>query len=180
MLNDQEKKRNRRYQRKEKKKFIKEVKKATETKQIFDKNIPLIEQIRNELGEEEFNKLCQQKQQILEFDAPKTKQENFKIKREKNTNKNAILEVDLNAKRNESENLRDNTPTEEDKLRKLFPKADMISDMYETFDEYEENLEIMELIEKNKEEDNDEEKNQIEEVVKYKELEENTVIHEYE
>jgi hypothetical protein len=183
MLKEQERKRNRRFRRKEKKKFIQGVKKVTETKPIFDKNIPLIDQIKSQLSEEEFNKICQQKQQIEEFDAPKPKKDNnFMIKREKNTNQNAILEVDLNAQQKENEEgLGKTAPTEEDKLRKLFPKAEKISEMYETFDEYEENLDILDLMEKNREEDHKSQEEDIEEEqVKYKELEENIVIHEYE
>ncbi len=188
MLKDQERKRSRRFRRKEKKKFIQEVKKVTEAKPIFDKNIPLIDQIKSELGEEEFNKICQHKQQIEEFDAPRPKVENnFNIKREKNRNKNAILEVDFNANQKENEEFEEfsgsKAPSEEDKLRKLFPKAEKISDMYETFDEYEENLEIIDLIEKNRdgqEELQEENEKQEDPPVKYKELEENIVIHEYE
>jgi len=182
MLNDQEKKRRRRFVRREKKKFLNDVKKVAETKQIFDKNIPLLDQIKNELGEVEFTKLCQHKQQIDEFDAPKNKNENFKIKREKNTNRNAIIEVGLNAQLKKNEEPKDNISTEDETLKKLFPKANKLSDMYETFDEYEENLEILDLLQKNQKEEEDEEKseNEEEKSVKYKELEDNVIIHEYE
>ena len=186
MKNDQTRKRDRRFKRKEKKKFIEEVNKVTEGKEIFDKNIPLIDQIKNEMGEDEFKMLYQHKQSTEDLEI-KPKQNTFKIRREKNLNKEAIINIEIenqNDNSNTKENLDFALPkekflNEEDKLRMLFPKANKISELYETFDEYEENLEIIDLIEKNKDDDNIDKEEEKQEV-KYKDLEENIIFYEYE
>lgn len=174
------KKKERREKRKEKKRFIQEVKKATEGTQIFDRNIPLIEQIKNELGEEEFKKLNQDKQQIEDFENKPQKQGAFKIRRENNFNKDALMDI-INSNKSDTQDEK-YINADDEQLRKLFPQSNKISDLYETFDEYEENLEIMDLIEKNKDYNQDDQNSENikeQEEVKYKELEENIIIHEY-
>jgi len=110
----------------------------------FKKDIPIIDQLKEELGENKISELFQDKNLILDYNSQSiTNNEKYKINKEKKFNKDAIQNFknidDKKSKENDSNTFDEN-------LKKIFPKANQISELYETFDEYEENLDIIELI----------------------------------
>ena len=172
-------KRKRRREKKEeknkmKKKFMKVIE-ETGTKNIFDKNKPLIEQIKNELGEEEFKKLCYQERKKEDFDydddfvgQPLNKRKALK----------GILRNQINIENSERENINNDLvdEKEEENLKKLFPQAKQSEFEFENYDDYEEHLQILGIIEKNEYMINEEALNKPE-TVKYVEEQENIIIH---
>lgn len=189
---DRTKKHLRRKKREEKKKIIEKIKKVQGDKPIFSKEKTILDQLREQLGEEEFNKLYENNNTYniednnIDIELGKNENinplghliddENTKVRyAPKGILKNNIqIQMDDSIQNNEFKDPKE--IFEEEKLRKLFPIANKSEflDKFQTFDEYEENLEIIDFIEKNKlaQSENDQE-----EKPKYKELEENIIIH---
>ena len=189
--NLQTRKKIRRTKRKEKKKFVNNLKNKSDFCK-FKKDIPIIDQLKEEMGETKINELFNEKNQILDYKKEFNENvKNFKIDKEKKINKDAMEKsIFIYEKISKDKELNSNSNPIDENLKKLFPKANKISDLYETYEAYEENLDIMDFIKNNKEADktdndnyndkdnlneNDEEK--IEN--KYKD-EVNIFVHEYE
>jgi hypothetical protein len=68
---------------------------------------------------------------------------------------------------------------EAQKLAKLFPTVEDNQYEFENFDEYEENLELLDFIKKNNEQIGNENEIEEEPVVKIKEVEKNIIIYDY-
>jgi hypothetical protein len=162
-----------------KKKFLKAME---EKKDLFRKDIPLIEQVKNEIGDEEFKKMCYQEEKNYEdFDYATEKQ----IKNNKTMYKKGIKRNLLATQLNENEANKDQKLEQDENLIKLFPKIQPKAYEFDNYDDYEEHLQILEIIEKNekiineKENEEKEEKSENESIqnVKVIELEENIIIH---
>jgi hypothetical protein len=163
-----------------KKKFMKVIE-ETGKQNVFEKDKPLLEQIKNELGEEEYKKLLIQERKAGEFDYDNEDDienviENVKKKPIKGILRNEITNEIMNEIMNENYKLVDKE--EEENMKKLFPQVKDKDIEFENYEDYEEHLQILEIIEKNKNKENEmENKNKNEKEVKYKEEEENIIIY---
>lgn len=164
-------KRKRRRDKKVEKKVMKKrfLKVIEDKKDIFKKDVPLLEQIKSEMGEEEYKKLCYQENKII--DDLDFKSENMvKIRKKIARNELEVKEEGNNVQEEEKD------VEDEKALEKLFPKIKQKEYEFEMYEDYEEHLQIMEIIEKNEKKKNEDE-NLENDQVKYKEEEENIVIH---
>ena len=120
--------------------------------------------------------MFQEKQNVFDdnFEVPLHK-EKFKINKEKGFNKDALEKEVFIEKSNDKK-----VDIVDENMEKLFPKAKKISELYDTFDEYEENLEIIDFMKNNIDEKNSEGQSENNEEVKLVDEEENIYIHEYE
>ena len=150
--------------------------KKNNQQEYFNNNIPIIDQLKKELGEKKVNDLFQEKQNVFDdnFEVPLHK-EKFKINKEKGFNKDALEKEVFIEKSNDKK-----VDIVDENMEKLFPKAKKISELYDTFDEYEENLEIIDFMKNNIDEKNSEGQSENNEEVKLVDEEENIYIHEYE
>lgn len=170
-------KKSRRIKRNEKKKF--DNLKNKSDLNYFKKDIPIIDQLKEELGENKISELLQDKQLVLDINSEsKINKEKYKINKEKKFNKDAIENNDFIDEKIAKEK---DPNTYDENLKKIFPKANKISELYETYDEYEENLEIMELMKEKNDSENLENNYEDEDnLKKIKEEETNIFLHEYE
>jgi hypothetical protein len=176
------KKKKRRELKKEKSKMMKKFKSAIEDKkEVFKKDIPLIDQIRMELGEEEFKKLSvhQDYKNDEEFDYISPIQKNATPSSFKKKN---IISCEVNIKEEDNTDINNFSGRNEevDKLNKLFPQIQTKEIEFENYEDYEEHLEVLDLIEKNEKllkEGNKKEIQDTEDPVKYKQIEQNIIIH---
>jgi len=187
--NERLKRKRRRDAKEEKLKIKKQFAKVIEDKKdIFRKDIPLIDQVKNEIGDELFKKMCyQDNANDDDFDYTKEKSiKNNKTNLKKGIKRNYL--ANLYNTETHYEN-KENDEKNDENLKKLFPTLQPKSFEFENYDDYEEHLQILEIIEKNEKkriqkekiedaeaEGEAEEKNPFEEV-KFMEVGENIVIH---
>jgi hypothetical protein len=164
--NERSKKQTRRMKKKAKKELLKKI--SSQGNFIkFDKNKPLVEQLKDEIDEAEFKRLT--KEGANEFQ----EKSKFKIRRDKMINRDVQTQNNKSAKIKEEDNL-------DDKIKKLFPQIEKSLIQYETYDDYEESLEIKSFLDKIKKESVERAEEPIpQEPIKYKQLEENIIIHDY-
>jgi hypothetical protein len=162
--NEQTKKQKRRNMKKAKKELLKKVT-SNGNFVKFDKDKPLVEQLKDEIDQAEFKRL--QKEGGNDF----TEKSKFKIRRDKMINRDIGTQNQAKVKTSEDENL-------EERIKKLFPQAEKSLIQYETYDDYEESLEIKSLLEKIRSENKTQAQAEPEQV-KYKDVGENIIIHDY-
>lgn len=159
------KKKQRRIQKEEKKKMKRKMLKSSQ--QIFDKSKPLIDQLKEEMGEEEFKKILSKGNEGNDLDY------DYDIPKEVTTHKiqrNYLSTALLNEDKVEEVETK-----VEDKLQKLFPVInDKQAYEFENYDDYEEHLQVLEVIERHEKKLRKEEES---ESVKYKEVEQNIILH---
>jgi len=182
--NERLKRKRRRDVKEQKLKIKKQFSKAIEReKEIFRKDIPLIDQVKNEIGDEKFKKMCYQEEKNYDdFEYATDNHINQNKTGHKKGIKRNILAVPYN--QNEIEINNEQKLEADEKLLKLFPKIQPKAYEFENYDDYEEHLQILEIIEKNEKiienenldkEENSE--NEPQEIPKVVELEENIIIH---
>lgn len=183
--NDHLKRKRRREKKVEKKEMKKKFLQVIEDKkEIFRKDIPLIEQIKNELGENEYKKLCFQEEKETDqmFDYKDDNMTEVSVRKGIKRNELGLTNNNVNDNTEDNKTGQDTTtaaPQKEETLLKLFPKMKQKDYEFENFEEYEEHLQIMEIIEKNEKilNQNECEDKNSNAPVKYKEETENIVIH---
>ena len=187
--NERLKRKRRRDAKEEKLKIKKQFAKAIEDKKdIFRKDIPLIDQVKNEIGDEQFKKMCyQDNANDDDFDYTKNKSVKNNNTNLKKGIKRNVLANPYNIK-TQNENKEINEKNDEN-LKKLFPTVQSKSFEFENYDDYEEHLQILEIIEKNEkkriqkektendEGEEEEEGENVVEEVKFAEVGENILIH---
>jgi hypothetical protein len=162
--NERTKKQKRRFKKKAKKELLKKI--STEGNFVnFEKDKPLIEQLKDEIDEAEFKRLT--KEGANEFQ----EKSKFKIRKDKMMNRDVgENHINISENINNEENL-------DDRIKKLFPEVQKSLIQYESYDDYEESLEIRSFLEKIK---NESDKVQVvQQPLKYKQIEENIIIHDY-
>jgi hypothetical protein len=184
------KRKRRRDKKEEKKKLKKQFMNALKDKQgIFKKDVPLVDQIKQELGEEEFKKLYNQESKTnhnfdeFDYDAKNVIKENEKLLINKKTF-NGIKRNEIIVNKDNDEENKIEDEYEDKNLIKLFPQIQKKDYEFENYDDYEEHLQVMDIIEKHEKllankssTDEAHDKNPQEETVKYKEVEKNIIIH---
>jgi hypothetical protein len=159
---ERDRKRKRRNMKESKKKLIQQIVKEGTNNVGFRKDIPLIDQIKSELGEEEFIKVHQEKSRVEDFEFTRPSERKFRMKKNRD-----IVQNNVEVEKNENDEV-------EERMKKLFPTINKSSFEYETFDDYDESLDIKDMLKRI----NDENSNKkVEEPVKYKEIEQNIIIH---
>lgn len=189
ILENERLKRKRRRDAKEQKiKMKKQYLKAMEDKKdIFRKDIPLIDQVKYEIGDEEFKKMCYQEEKNYEDFDYTTTENTFQNNNNKANNVKKRIKRNLLADQfinNENNSGTPVNPESDEKLMKLFPKIQPKAYEFENYDDYEEHLQVLEIIEKNEKIINDKEneekgefsQNENEEI-KCVPVEENIIIH---
>lgn len=135
--------------RREKKNLFRKIKKKINSKKevIFDKNIPLIEQVKEEIGKEEFNELLNQNEMKNNDD-----NDTYLMKPNivaMNKNNNLTSENDEELKNNNEMN----------PLKKLFPTIQKKEIEFENYEDYEDHLTELKIKEEQKKKE--ESKNEI-------------------
>ena len=121
---------------------------------------------KDEIDEAEFKRLT--KEGANEFQ----EKSKFKIRKDKMINRDVVPQSNKSSQIKEEDNL-------DDKIKKLFPQIEKSLIQYETYDDYEESLEIKSFLDKIKKESAEQVEPVVEEPIKYKQLEENIIIHDY-
>lgn len=126
--------------RREKKNLFRKIKKKINSKKevIFDKNIPLIEQVKEEIGKEEFNELLNQNEMKNNDD-----NDTYLMKPNimaMNKNNNLTSENDEELKNNNEMN----------PLKKLFPTIQKKEIEFENYEDYEDHLTELKIKEEQK------------------------------
>lgn len=136
--------------RREKKNLFRKIKKKINSKKevIFDKNIPLIEQVKEEIGKEEFNELLNQNEMKNNNDDNDTYLMKPNIVA-MNKNNNLTSENDEELKNNNEMN----------PLKKLFPTIQKKEIEFENYEDYEDHLTELKIKEEQKKKE--ESKNEI-------------------
>lgn len=150
----------RKKKRRDKKKLLKKAKiKNEKKKKLFDPNIPLIDQLKQEIGNEEYDRLFNQPQRSNdEYDNDynmlydngmndSTIKPNMKplIVTKENDN----MKIQLNSE-NENENENENESNHNKDLKKLFPVAKDDELEFDNYEDYEDHLEELKILEEKK------------------------------
>jgi hypothetical protein len=162
---ERDKKRKRRMKKESKKKLIRQIvkEKGTSDCEVFRRDVPLIDQIKSELGEEEFVKIHQEKPNVEDFAFDKPNERKFKMRKNRD-----ILQTKVEEKIEQTDEF-------VERMRKLFPTGEGKAVDYETFEDYEEDMEINDMLQRIKDENSGVKKS--EEPVKYKQVEQSIIIH---
>ena len=153
--------------RREKKNLFKKIKKKVLKKQniIFEKNIPLIEQVKQEIGKEEFNKLLNSNEnnKLNDEDEPSSYIMKPNVSAVNKTHFTNTEEDNNSEKKEEYEN---------NPLKKLFPsiqKKDIEFDNYEDYEDHLTEMKIKEEQEKQKNFQTETKIKQVDEIVFHEE-----------
>jgi hypothetical protein len=171
--NEREKKKRRRIIKEQKNKLKKKlIKVVGEQKSLFRKDIPILEQIKGEVGEAEYKKLLYGEGGEIVNDYDLDFKDSCGGRKIIPIQKASIIKSLEDDNFNECN---ENVPDEN--LQKLFPQIKKDRLQFDNYDDYEEHLQILEIIERNERLLNERESHNVQDEPKYVEEEEKIIIH---